>query len=248
MFEFLLRTGGLDILGCQQEVIKTNNKASIYLNGINTNLELDQFIVNASVNSQSLVEGNFRKDVFPFETVYTTSGDYVYDSGSSDDLFISKNFPISLINSNVFYERKNSGEAAIFICTSTGQLNTGMQNAINIYIPDASGDYSLLEFYSNGQKLYSGESYNTTGSNIAFYTEWTGRYWALTKQTGILNKITSGYGVCEKFLEKNNNFYYNGMEQCEVILECFSGVNNLIDLNLCATSKTGFNDIIYFSL
>jgi len=218
-FDLYLKTGESSISGCRGVSQKTNflvssSEGSFFMSSAVTGVHSS--IV--SLNSQTIVEGDFFSNTLPFVTINETSGDYYVNSGNSylKGLY-SNDFSVSgMQEKRLIFDLRNSEKSAIFESTGVSFFNTGIQSAISSLMPTRTGSLNTLDFFINGQKLRSGDSYFITGSNNGFqYLETvTGKMFCIPKPTGtreITGTIGDVYG--SGFIESNNNFYLNGLEQ-----------------------------------
>jgi hypothetical protein len=228
--EIQFKTGNSTLSGCRNVSMLTNHVPVFSSDfAILDNLISGKNMSRVSLNSQTLCEADFSTISLPFVSFKDTSGDYFVDESiSKKKAFFSNDLGLSDFSEISFlYEKRNSGNFAIYSSTGYSTFNTGIEAAIAAKIPAKTGQLSDLEFYLNGQKLYSGDSYTITGSNNRFnYIQTiTGKMFAVEKDSLINNRLSEDiYGT--GFIEGNSNFYLNGLEQHpDSWLEIHTGVS-----------------------
>lgn len=232
-YEFQIKTGDSTLSGCRLVADYSNLPARVFD---------DRFIVATlengekslvSLNGQTLSQGEVSEIVLPFVSFKETDGEYWMGSGSSfKNGYFEKDFSTAGFSfQDVIYDIRGSGAFAIFESAVSGQFNTGIEAAIASNITYKSGDLSSLDFYMNGQKLYSGESYTITGSNNRFnlIQPFTGKLFAVERASGFSSLNSENpdfYGT--KFIESNCNYYWNGLEQNPISwIETNTGVKTI---------------------
>lgn len=231
--EILFKTGTSTLSGCRNVAAKTNYSPLFSSDFVMLDNSISgKNMSKVSLNSQTLCEADFTTVSLPFVSFKETSGDYFVDESLSKSKgFLSSDLVLAELDEVSFlYEKRNSGSFAIYSSTGYSTFNTGMENAIAQKIPTKTGQLSSLEFYLNGQKLYSGDSYTITGSNNRFnYLQTiTGKMFAVEKSSNFSESIAQDiYGT--GFIESNSNYYLNGLEQSpESWLEVFTGVSLVV--------------------
>ncbi len=235
---FELNTGSSTLSGCRSLSRISNYYAStteqtIYFNNTITGDNSTKL----SLNSQTLTEGPLEIVDLAFEDLYLSSGDYYLLPNTNKVASITNDLTLNEIEGDItiLYESRPQASGAIFIFSNSGEVNTGLKNQINLNLPTYTNNLSALDFFLNGQKIYSGESYTITGANngFSYLSNVTGKIFAIPKYSNLLN-ITgeSGQVYATEFIENNNAIYLNGMEQASISwLEINTGVNMIVKNN-----------------
>ena len=231
IYDFILNTGGLTIIESSSSNFNNNYKGDFILDSFYIPL-LDRtgtHDILASLNSQTLVETAEAYTPNQFENIYSGNGDYYFKTGESISKmnFLGNLNIYSLNEKNLFFDLRSPIQAAIGTGLNSGQIEASLMDDLKIKMTGYTGDLNKLDYFLNGQKIYSGESYtilNNTGFKFNESTE--GKIFAIPKKektiqiTGFNSDI---YGY--KFIENEVNLYVNGMEQNKNLwLELSTGV------------------------
>jgi hypothetical protein len=218
MIEFVLQTGFNLISGFATGLFATNLNADNLIFSQENNKRQTPNTILSSLNSQTLVEDSGTATNTNFFTIYNTVGDlYFLEEKSKVKGYLSQEININdLQTKNILFDLRSGQKMAI----GTGFSTTGMQNNllsnIQIDMPLFSANLSSLDFYLNGQKIYSGvnEGYSIINDTGFLYNlNITGKLFASPKNNNFLYQTGNNYDFSGSFIEGQNNIYVNGMEE-----------------------------------
>ena len=213
-----------------------------------TDIISGNYQTNPSINSQTFVEKEAESTVLPFVTINTTDGDYYVEGPLYKKGVISSNFGLnSVYIDNSIFDKREQSPSLIFSFQNASEVNTGILGDVPAELSSRVGSsLNSFDFYLNGQKIYSGESYLITGSNNGFeYLEnITGKLFGIIKDSGIISPTGANMDYFgQKFIEQNNILFVNGMRQPKDLwLETNTGVN-MIETGI--SSKISITDISF---
>jgi len=231
IYDFILNTGAVTITDSATINFDNNQKGDFILNSFYIPIlnRTGTHDIIASLNSQTIVEVSASYSTTQFDNIYSGNGDYYFITGESiSKLNFLGNFEISnLIEKNLFFDFRTSIQAAIGTGSNSGQMQDSLMNDIKIKMTGYTGDLNKLDYFLNGQKIYSGDSYTILNNTGFKYNQLiTGKIFAIPKKektkqfTGINSDL---YG--QKFIENEVNLYINGMEQSKNLwIEITTGV------------------------
>ncbi len=235
IFDFTLKTGNSTLSG---------SMSSNYDNNYSANFSYDGFLIPildrtgthdiiASLNSQTIVEVTPSYTSTQFQNIYSGNGDYYFVTGDSlSKIYFLGDLDINnLQEKNLFFDLRPTLQAAIGTGITSGGMQNSLMQDIKIKMTGYTGDLNQLNFFLNGQKIYSGDSYSIINNTGFQYKQTiTGKIFAIPKKekshqlTG-LNYDLYGY----KFIENDSNLYINGMEeQKNNWIEINTGVKNIV--------------------
>jgi len=239
IYDFILKTGSSDLSGSISNNYDTNYSADFFVDSFYIPI-LDRtgtHDIIASLNSQTIVEVNPSYTSTQFQNIYSGNGDYYFITGES----ISKIYFLGDLNSsslnqkNLFFDLRDPIQAAIGTGNNSGNMQNSLMNDLQIKMTGYTGNLNQLDYFLNGQKIYSGDSYTILNNTGFKYNQLiTGKIFAIPKKNKTVQITGSNpdiYGY--KFIESDSNLYMNGMEQEKYIwIELSTGVKNIV---------TGFN-------
>lgn len=233
IIDYVITTGATSITGCRPFVFETNQDASWFDSYFVLSSEertgYNDFLL--SVNSQTLVSRPATKVDIQFGSVYLTDGDAYFQSGNNSILYYDSSLALQTsVDNNILYDNRIEQVPALGTGLSTGVMITGFLLDAQSKMPAFTGSLNRLDFFLNGQKVYTGDFFtiqNSTG--IRFNDNITGKIFAVPQKTGSLQITGSRYDIYGSgFIEKQTNLFIGGMEQEPSLwLELNTGVKTI---------------------
>ena len=219
IYNYMLNTGTSTITGSVSTDVDNNQQASFILDSfyipILNRTGTNNLIV--SLNSQTLIERDPTSQDSQFGKIYSTSGDFYFITGESISKMFFENFDaVPLLQRNLLFDLRPFNKIALGTGVNNTQISNSLVSDIRLNLTGYSGNLNQLDYFLNGQKLYSGSgSYgivNNTGflySGVA-----TGKVFAIPQKQNTLNFTGLKQDVYgQDFIENEVNLYINGMEQ-----------------------------------
>lgn len=175
---------------------------------IAVNDTVDSLSMLASLNSQTLLETVPISTPFGFNVFIENTGDF-YLTGS-DIMFTD----LTGVSATVFLYDDNQNGQADYLTGLSGVLQTGFMPIIGAAI---SGESFIPTIFVNGQKVYSGISYQTNGGNYEWLDgeEEGGKVFSYKLEANTQEIYGTGaFDLSGVYYNKGSvNIYVNGMEQ-----------------------------------
>lgn len=164
----------------------------------------------SSLNSQTLLEKKPEVKQLGFSTVIRSTGDY-YVTGYKIKL---DNELTGLSTKRFLYENTQTGSTIIFTTGNSGSLFTSFMRNLSSGI---SGYNYKPDVFLNGQKVYSGISYEKVNNTFVWIddTNVNGKIFSYEHEKNNLELASSGgYDISGELFNKGvNKLYINGLQQ-----------------------------------
>lgn len=187
-------------------------------------------VTRLSANGQTLYETTAQLNTDLGYDIFYGSGDYFTNTGSSSSKPIRVSVETGIFNAadSLLYDVR-SGIPIAFSIGNSGAIQSGITGAIASVMPEFSNNLGGLDFFLNGQKLYSGVSYTTLNTSFVYLESITGILFSIPKASDVVeNAGGSAFVYGSEFVEDRNGLYINGMEQDRKSwLECSTGVTTI---------------------
>lgn len=215
----MLNTGTETITGSLSSNIDNNQKAGFFLDSFYIPI-LDRTGVGnliVSLNSQTIIERDPTTQDSQFEKIYKTDGDFYFITGESISQIFFQNFDAApLVEKNLLFDLRPTNKIALGTGVNNTQISNSLVSDIRLNLTGYSGRLNKLDYFLNGQKLYSGSgSYGIVNNTGFLYSGIsTGKVFAIPQKNNTLSFTGLGQDVYGKdFVENEVNLYINGMEQ-----------------------------------
>ena len=231
IYNFILNTGSTTIPNSASTDFDNNQKADFILDSFYIPI-LNRTGTNdfaASLNSQTIVERDPTYQQSQFDKIYSTDGDFYFKTGESISKMFFDNFDVTSLNEkNLLFDLRPTNKSALGTGINNTQISNSLVSDIRLNLTGYSGNLNQLDYFLNGQKLYSGSgSYfiiNNTGFQYSGVA--TGKIFAIPQKNNTLSFTGLNQDVYgQKFIENEVNLYINGMEQSKNLwIEITTGV------------------------
>jgi hypothetical protein len=202
---------------------------------LSSDLVTGSYVSRVSANGQTLHETAALLDTSLGYDVFYGSGDYFVNTGisSSKPVRLTAHTGIQASTDSLLYDIRSGVATAFAITDNPAQMGAEITGSIALNLPNFSNDLGNLEYFLNGQKIYSGQSYTISGNSFIYSEQITGKIQAIPKLENVQeNTGSSAYIYGSDFIRGRNNVYINGMEQKNLSwLECSTGVT-VLDKNV----------------
>lgn len=244
IIDYILTTGTTTVSGSQPYIFVTNKDSLALSNGVSVSDDsrtgFNDFLI--SLNSQTIINTSGTKYQTQFEDIYTTVGDAYFKETNNEFLYFSNELEIPEgFNRNALFDVRPDQIMAIGTGQSTGMMIGSLITGIRSNMPLYSGNLTQLDFFLNGQKIYTGDSYTINSlTGISLLDNITGKLFCVPKKQTSISITGEVYDLYNRrFIERQTNLYAGGMEQMPSLwLEINTGVKTIATGLQCAL----FND------